>query len=180
MYNGESEMVYIHKYALYPRNNRKGILANNSADKLCNTIAEYPPAPSIGTTPRERMVWLIYRENLTHRELAKIGKTTVSSISHIVNGKCRTISSDTTRAMGKYFDLPHWFFNAYDSLPDNTPGEKLKKARMYRLLSLADASRFFNVSVKTYLNWERNKFKGKYPSAQKLTEWIDAIKKGTV
>ena len=154
--------------------NRTGNRADNCAG-IITTMTNYPPAPSPGTTTQERILYLQFRENLSHGELSAIGKCSLATISNIVNGHSVSLCMDTIKAMGDYFGLPYYFIGAYDQLPDSTIPEQLRKGRLYRLMSLVDAAAFFAVSNKTYCNWEHGRIgssdKAKRPDPDKLAKW---------
>jgi transcriptional regulator with XRE-family HTH domain len=130
-------------------------------------VTEYPPAPQPGTTQRERLIYLRWRENLTQGELAAIGGTTSASIGGVETGKFSSLQPPTLRAICDHFDLPYWFLGAYERLPERTLPQQLYKYRLYRLFDMSQAADFFGVSVRTYIKWEHGHISAS-PNAKKI------------
>jgi site-specific DNA recombinase len=154
---------------------RRDNRADNCAG-IVTTMADYPPAPSPGTTQQERIIYLQFRENVSQPEMAAIGNVSTATISHIVNGRSESLCAASVKTISDYFGLPYYFVGAYDQLPEGTIGEQLRKGRLYRLMSINDAALFFGVSYKTYHKWEHGHIgssdKAKAPDQDKLAEWI--------
>lgn len=144
-------------------------------------MVEYPPAPSPGVTPQERLLFLQYQKNVSHEELARIGNTNTASISGVENGRFHTLRPATLRAISDHYSLPYSFLGAYDQLPDDTIAEKLLKGRLYRLVDQGKAAVHFGVDRRTYFKWEHGQIatgpRAKRILPDKLASWISVFDK---
>ena len=159
--------------------NRKDKRADSCAGINITTVADYPPPPEPGFTPRERLIYLRWLYNLTQAELAAIGGTTQFSLSDLENGHTTTFRPSTIRAICDHFGLPYWFLGAYDRLPEHTTAHLLYKGRMYRLFDMYEAAAYFDVDRRTYFKWEHGKIstnsRAKKIDPEKFTSWIRVI-----
>ncbi|MNW46931.1 transcriptional repressor DicA [compost metagenome] len=100
------------------------------------------------------------------RDLAKIIKVTSQTISNIERGVV-TPSLPHLAKLSNVLDKPISFLGCFEQLPENTLGQKIKKARLYQGLLMVDVAELLNVDAKTISNWESDSTK---PIDKKLTE----------
>lgn len=112
--------------------------------------------PSSPDTPGLRIRAARNEANLTIRELAALSGLTPEAISMMENG----VHPPSLRSLGKISDflkIPVHYLGNFEALPENTFGERLKKARHYHGLNMNEAARHLGVDAKSINNWESNR-----------------------
>ncbi|MUG45542.1 helix-turn-helix domain-containing protein [Paenibacillus woosongensis] len=90
------------------------------------------------------------------RDLARIIKTTPQTISNIERDTVEP-SLTTLRKLSVVLDKPIPYLGCFESLPEDTLGQQIIKARYYRGLLAAEAALELGVDVKTISNWESDR-----------------------
>lgn len=104
--------------------------------------------------------------SMTQLELANEIGMTAASINRIENG--RTIPSlPTLKRLSDLLQKPIHYLGCFEDLSEDTFGQKLKKARMFRGLTKVEAGQYLGVDAKTIFNLEQdqrkpiNQYRGK-------------------
>ncbi len=109
---------------------------------------------------------------LTIRELATKINITSTALSGIERN-CHQPSPKSLRLLSEVLQQPIYYLGCLEELPDTTLGDRLKKARAYRGLSIIEGADYLGVNVKTIKNWEANR---KIPSKRFNTYVEDFLK----
>ena len=82
--------------------------------------------------------------------------TSTARISQIERGEIgsRGLRVTTVKKLAKSLDKPIWYIGCYEKLPDDTYGQKFKKARLYHGHTQDEAAKILGVDEKTIRNWE--------------------------
>ncbi|WP_430133129.1 helix-turn-helix domain-containing protein [Paenibacillus lautus] len=95
--------------------------------------------------------------NFTIRELAALSGLTPETISMMENG-VHPPSLKSLRKISVCLSRPVQYLGCFETLPETTFGERLKKARLFhRLTKLEAARRLRVVDPKSITNWESNR-----------------------
>lgn len=154
-------------------------LAYNCVGITLTTVIDYPPPLLPGRTPKDRLIYLRWKLNLSQDELAAIGSTNSCSISGVERGKFATLRPPAIRAISDHYGLPYWFLGAFDRMPERTTAQLLLKGRMYRLFDQEQAAAHFGVDRRTYFKWEHGQISAA-PNARKilpdkLKSWVSVF-----
>lgn len=113
-------------------------------------------SPSSLDTPGLRIRAARNEVNLTIRELAALSGLTPETISMMENG-VHTPSLKSLRKLSAYLSQPIYYLGCFETLPETTFGERLKKARLYHGLTKEEIALQLGVDSKTIKNWELNR-----------------------
>lgn len=61
------------------------------------------------------------------------------------------------RLIAKALDTPISYLGNFENLPENTIGQRIKKARLYHGLTKKELAEILNINPKTLANWEQDK-----------------------
>jgi len=85
-------------------------------------------------------------------QLADLAGVTVQTIQ---NAELRNrVSLPALRKYANILNVPVHFLGCFEKLPENSIGEKIRKARMYHGLTKRELAKKLGVNVKTIRNWE--------------------------
>jgi len=93
---------------------------------------------------------------MTIRTLAKAVGMTPEAISKLEAGKS-TASLPTLRKLAQVLGAPIAYLGCFETLPENTLGQKITKARLFHGLTKEEMARAIGVDVKTLRHWEQDK-----------------------
>lgn len=94
-------------------------------------------------------------KNLTIEELAKLSKVSPGTIGLIELGQHKP-SLKTLRKLSQSLDVQISYLGNFDKLPENTLGQRIKKARLYHGLSQNDLADLIGVGFFTIVSWEKD------------------------
>lgn len=94
-------------------------------------------------------------KNLNIEELAKLSKVSPGTITLIELGQHKP-SLKTLRKLSQSLDVSISYLGNFDELPEDTLGQKIKKARLYHGLSQNDLSALIEVGFFTLISWEKD------------------------
>ncbi|MFK4164623.1 helix-turn-helix domain-containing protein [Paenibacillus lautus] len=121
---------------------KKSLPHNNSASSL--------------DTPGLRIRAARNEANFTIRELAALAELTPETISMMENG-VHPPSLKSLRKISACLNRPIYYLGCFETLPEATFGERLKKARLFQGLTKDELAKKLMVDPKSILNWESNK-----------------------
>lgn len=111
-----------------------------------------------GDTPGSRLRKARIENNMTIRDLAKV--TGLAKLSIINLEADKTFASlPHLRLLAISLKVSVAFLGKFESLPEKSLGQKIKKARLYHGYTKADFSRQLGVDVKTLRCWESGEHK---------------------
>jgi len=93
---------------------------------------------------------------MTIRDLAQAVQMTPQAISNIEAGRS-TASLSSLRKLAHVLKVPVAYLGCFETLPENTLGQRIKKARLYQGLTKEEFSQLIGVNVKTLRQWEQGK-----------------------
>ncbi|MRG28249.1 helix-turn-helix domain-containing protein, partial [Laceyella tengchongensis] len=145
---------------LRTRSNRTGKRADNNlgitltrTEKLNVTRSYYYDPTNTTTAARVRNARI--SQNMTIRELAKAAGLSDVAISDIENNKSKPTIT-TLRQISNVLNQPISLLGCFESLPENTLGQKIKKARLYHGLTKEKFASLLSVDVKSLRSWEKD------------------------
>lgn len=113
-------------------------------------------SPSSLDTPGLRIRAARNEVNLTIRELAALSGLTPETISMMENG-VHPPSLKSLRKLSTCLSRPIHYLGCFETLPETTFGERLKKARLFNGLTKEETARKLRVDPKSITNWESNR-----------------------
>lgn len=131
---------------------------------------ELPPQ---GNTPAQRIRWARLKLDLTIVETAKLTGLTPEAISHIENHGTGNIT--TFKILAAVLHQPIWFLGCFESLPENTLGQCIQKARLYHGLNKREFAKCVGVNEKTVRLWEINTCQPSAESMETLKLYLQII-----
>lgn len=128
------------------------------------------------TNPGTRIRQARQEKNLTMKEIADQIGISMTAIGKIERG-VTTPSLPTLRNISLILERPISYLGCFENLPQESLGQKLKKARLYQGLFVTEVANIFNVNVKTIKNWESDRRVPTIISNDVLEEFLSTIKK---
>lgn len=111
--------------------------------------------PSDLSTPGLRIRASRIEANLSIRELAALTGLTPEAISFMENG-VHPPSLKSLKEISVCLNRPVHYLGCFETLPEDTFGDRLNKARLYHGLTKQEAALQLGVDPKSILNWESN------------------------
>lgn len=108
-------------------------------------------------------------KSLTIRALAEASGLTPETISYIENGK-NPASLSTLRALSEALEVSICYLGCFESLPEDTLGQKIRKGRFCAGLTIEELAKTIGVDPGTLNKWENDKHKP-------LKRYLDKLKK---
>lgn len=91
----------------------------------------------------------------TIRELADAVGMSDVAIGHIELGK-RVPAVNTLRKLSTALEQPVWYLSGIETLPENTLGQRVRKARLILGMTKTEFAQQLGVDIHTLMRWERN------------------------
>ncbi|MEC0310212.1 helix-turn-helix domain-containing protein [Paenibacillus lautus] len=133
-------------------------------------------SPSSLDTPGLRIRAARNKANFTIRELAALSGLTPETISMMENG-VHSPSLKSLRKISACLNSPTYFLGCFETLPEDSFGECLKKARLFRGFTKQEAALELGVDPKTLSKWETNKGHPPDKYLDTILVFIKSIKK---
>lgn len=89
------------------------------------------------------------------KELAAASGLSAAAIIHIEKNHKKP-SLPNLRLLSKIFGKPVSYLGCFENLPEETLGQKIKKARLYRGYTKVEFAKLIGVDVKTLRCWEND------------------------
>ncbi len=86
-------------------------------------------------------------------DVARAAGLSTATVSKVENGRQIPIVL-TIRALASVLEQPVWFLGCYEALPENTLGQRIRKARLYHGLTKKEFADRLGVNEKTVRLWE--------------------------
>lgn len=113
--------------------------------------------------------------NLTIRELATLSGLTPETISMMENG-VHPPSLKSLSKISAWLSQPIHYLGCFETLPEATFGERLKKARLFYGLTKQEAAMKLGVDPKSISNWESNSVLPSDKHLAKTHEFMEIVK----
>ncbi|WP_283248949.1 helix-turn-helix domain-containing protein [Paenibacillus antibioticophila] len=126
------------------------------------------------TSSGDRIRYARQKNELTMKELSQVAEISITSIGYIERNVV-VASLPTLRKLSKCLKEPIHFLGCFEGMPEDTIGQRFKKARYYRGLLGREAADLICVDEKTINNWESGR---KVPSNKyycKIKEFLKII-----
>ncbi len=114
------------------------------------------PGSRQGDTPGKRLRLARLEKKMTIRELAKGAGLTPEAISSIETDK-NPASLRSLKKLSEALGQALQYLGCFEGLPEDTLGQRLRKARMCKGLSLQEASAVLGVDWTTLRRWEQDR-----------------------
>lgn len=109
-----------------------------------------------GDSPGARLRQARVAKGMTVRDLAAVTGLTPATISGLEAGRT-TASLPNLRKLAQALGVPIAYLGCYETLPENTLGQRITKARLYHGLTKEEMARVIGVDPKTLRLWEQDK-----------------------
>ena len=86
-------------------------------------------------------------------DVARAAGLSSATVSKVENGRQIPIVV-TVRALASVLKQPVWFLGCYETLPEDTLGQRIRKARLYKGLTKKEFADKLGVNEKTVRLWE--------------------------
>ncbi|WP_411346987.1 helix-turn-helix domain-containing protein [Paenibacillus sp. WLX2291] len=109
--------------------------------------------------------------HMTIREVASRIQISTNSLSSIENEK----TNPSLLIVGKLSTLYNkeiWYLGAYEHMPVETQGQRIRKARYYRGWVKQNLANFFNIEAKSVYNWEADRVRLSSETKKKLDSFF--------
>jgi len=110
---------------------------------------------TIGNTPSERIRWARMQKGWMIKTLAAMAGITPTSLSHIENKFGASIEITPLRKLSAALEQPVWFLGCFDSMPEDTFFQRLKKARCYHGHTKVEMAKRIVVNKRIIFNWKQ-------------------------
>ncbi|MEG6615419.1 helix-turn-helix transcriptional regulator [Peptococcaceae bacterium 1198_IL3148] len=107
-------------------------------------------------TPGARLRKARIDKNMTIRDLATIAQIAPNNISLLETDKTKA-KLHTLRRLSSALDAPVSYLGCFESLPEDTLGQRISKARHFHGLTKRELAATIGVNVKTLREWEQDK-----------------------
>jgi site-specific DNA recombinase len=122
---------------------------------------------NIANTPGVRIREKRLEKNLTIRDLSKLTKISETTINKIeLNKHFPSILS--IRKISTVLNTPIYYIGCFENLPEETLGQKIRKARLYKGLTKRELAKELGVNERTIRHWEDDKQEPSYLYASKV------------
>ncbi|BFH63885.1 helix-turn-helix transcriptional regulator [Paenibacillus azoreducens] len=112
--------------------------------------------------------------NLTIRELAFLAGLSPEAISMIENG-ANCPSLPTLRKLSECLSKPIWYLGCFEDMPEDTLGDRVKKARYYHGYFIEEAAKHLRVDPRSLTNWEKNRTTTSNKYINQVNEFISIL-----
>ncbi|NJJ37790.1 helix-turn-helix domain-containing protein [Paenibacillus apii] len=111
-------------------------------------------------------------KEMTAREVSEFVGISETALFYI-EGKKIMPSLSTLKCLSELFNLPVSYLGCFESLPEETLGQRIKKARMYQGLRVAEFAKLLGVDQKTINNWENDRRKPLSKHMKEIKKFVD-------
>lgn len=111
---------------------------------------------------------------MTIRDLAQAVQMTPKAIGNIESGRS-TASLPTLRKLARVLKVPVAFLGCFETLPENTLGQRITKARLYHGLTKEEFAQLIGVNEKTLRQWEQGKHAPSPQFADVLNDYLKIL-----
>ncbi|MFC7443069.1 helix-turn-helix domain-containing protein [Laceyella putida] len=109
--------------------------------------------------------------------MAKAAGLSDAAISDIENNKSKPTIT-TLRRISRVLGETISYLGCFELLPENTLGQKIKKARLYHGLTKEEFAKLLSVDTKSLRNWERDICRPLNKHLRVLHRYIQILKSG--
>lgn len=106
-----------------------------------------------GNTIADRCYWARLRTGMDIVDVARAAGLSSATVSKVENGRQIPIVV-TVRVLAEMLKQPVWFLGCYEVLPEDTLGQRIRKARLYHGLTKKEFADRLGVNEKTIRLWE--------------------------
>ncbi len=92
---------------------------------------------------------------MTHRELSDATGLSVTAISNLERDRFKP-TMPNLRKLSTVLGVPISYLGCFETLPENTLGERIRKARLYHGYSKKEFAEIIGVDVKSIQSWEKD------------------------
>ncbi|MFD1888414.1 helix-turn-helix transcriptional regulator [Paenibacillus wenxiniae] len=131
---------------------------------------QQPPLLPIDT-PGQRIRAARIENHMTIRQVASLIQISTNSRSLIENEKSKP-SLSMVRKLSALFNKEIWYLGTYERMPEDTLGQRIRKARYYRAWIKQDLADYFKIEAKSVYNWEADKICFSYDIRERLNSFL--------
>jgi transcriptional regulator with XRE-family HTH domain len=130
--------------------------------------------PDSLSTPADRIRSVRYQKNWTIAQLAEMTGISPEEICYIENG-VHVPRVPTLQLLANALESTVWYLGSYETLPEDTMGQKIKKARLFQGLTRAEFAQMLEVNESTVVKWENGKWNPEEKYLKILIEYITVM-----
>jgi len=131
---------------------------------------------SPGSTIADRCHWARLRAGMDIVDVARAAGLSSATVSKVENGRQVPIVV-TIRALASVLKQPIWFLGCYETLPVDTLGQCIRKARLYHGLTKKEFADRLGVNEKSVRLWEADLCTLASDSQMKLAPYLVSLKR---
>lgn len=131
---------------------------------------------SPGNTIADRCHWARLRTGMDIVDVARAACLSSATVSKVENGRQIPVVV-TVRALAEALEQPVWFLGCYEVLPEDTLGQRIRKARLYHGLTKKEFADRLGVNEKTVRLWEADLCTLTSDSQMKLAPYLVSLKR---
>lgn len=160
---------------LYPLHSHTDNRADNNLLNITRNV--YINEGSLpGNTIVDRCHWERLRAGMDIVDLARAAGLSSATVSKVENGRQIPIVV-TVRALAEALKQPIWFLGCCDALPEDSLGQRIRKARLYHGLTKKEFADRLGVNEKTIRLWEADLCTLASDSQMKLAPYLVSLKR---
>jgi len=142
---------------------------NNLLNIIRNAYINEGNAP--GNTIADRCYWARLRTGMDIVDVARTAGLSSATVSKVENGR-QIPTVVTVQALAAALKQPVWFLGCYEVLPEDTLGQRIRKARLYHGLTKKEFADRLGVNEKTIRLWEADLCKLASGSLRSLAPYL--------
>lgn len=159
--NGRPQALISVQYSFSNGVPRTANRAENTVDMLVEHRISLPTLRGnilSGDTPGARLRQARLAKNMTIKELAAASGLSAKTISNLEANRTRALLPHL-RVLARVLNVPVYYIGCFETLPENTLGQRIRKARVFHGLTKEELARSIGVDPKTLRSWEQDKRK---------------------
>ncbi|WPP39867.1 helix-turn-helix transcriptional regulator [Paenibacillus hunanensis] len=125
-------------------------------------------------TPGQRIRAARIENHMTIREVASRIQISTNSLSLIENEKSKP-SLPTVRKLSALYNKEIWYLGAYEHMPEETKGQRIRKTRYYRGWIKQDLANYFKIEAKSVCNWEADRVRFSDETKKKVDLFLEIL-----
>ncbi|HHX50613.1 MAG TPA: helix-turn-helix transcriptional regulator [Clostridia bacterium] len=126
-------------------------------------------------SPGERLQHARIQKGMTITDLAQAAETTIHTIMNIERGRTHPSLSNLNR-FARILEVNISYLGCFEELPENTLGQKIKKARLFHGHTQSEVSRIVGVNPRTLGEWENGRRQPLPENLEALHGYLEILK----
>jgi transcriptional regulator with XRE-family HTH domain len=156
------------------RRSRRDKREENTVDILIENVTSLSPALPEDDTPGGRLRRARLSKNMLLVDLAKATGLSVESLRSAEQNKT-AVTPPNLRVLADALDVSVAYLGCFENLPEETLGQRIKKARLYHGYTKIGFARIFGLSSRMIQGWEKDEYLPPEKYMSKLKELLQIL-----